>query len=187
MSRFDDVMKHLHPKVLIAKIEVPHDTARGQYLLKSSVVKSHQEFELELISYVKHHMAVIGPAGSTIYPELALSRAKSFLEAEMGFDTAVYCALSGTMGGMQGILDRVCDGFKKEQKQAYFQYIIDKYVDPLNIHEIIELMRELKSRLMNFSPQPFQFIPVEQMALSYKQVVYAYIDTLIRYKNLWVY
>jgi hypothetical protein len=45
MPRYQNVMSYLHPRVIIAKIDEPHDTARGSYVLRSSIAGSYAEFE----------------------------------------------------------------------------------------------------------------------------------------------
>lgn len=185
MGKYDDIMQHLNPRTVIEKTEIPHDNARAGCTLQSSVVSSHSEFEDLLIAYVAHHMQET--LGRAPPPEFCLDKARRFLEHSVGFDNAVFMAMSGSEGGMPNVLNQVSDGFKQEAKQAYFSYILDRYIDPLSFEDTVEVMRELKERIGAYSPQAFGYIEPEQMAGSYRDILWRYIDSLSRYRNLWKY
>ncbi len=185
MGRYQDVMRHLHPKVIIEKVELPHDTARGKYSLNSSIAHSYLEFENIMINYLTHHMNEV--FGNSLPPDFLLAKAKKFLEPIGGFKNAVYIGLSGTNGGMINILNNLSDGFKNEAKKAYFDYVIDAFIDPLSFQEVVEVMRELKDKISNYSPQSFAYIEPEAMAANYEEILWSYIESLSKYKNLWTY
>lgn len=185
MSKYDDIMQDLNPRVIIEKTEIPHDNARANCTLQSSVVESHAEFENLLIAYVAHHSEAI--LGAAPPPEFCLAKAKGFLDSSMGFDNAFYNAISGAEGGMPNILNEVCNGFKQEAKQAYFGYILDRHIDPLSFQDTVEIMRELKQKIGGYSPEAFGYISPEQMAGQYRDILWRYIDSLTRYRNLWTY
>jgi len=186
MPKFQNLMQYLHPKVIIEKCEQPNDTARGKFLVQNSICKTHLEFENILISYVKHHMQEI--FGHYPPPEFCLGKARRFLEESIGFQNCPYIALSGAQGGIPYLLNQVAEGFKKEAKEAYFTYVIDTYIDPLSYPDIIEVMREMKAKLGGYSPQSFQqYVTAEEMAKDYRAILWSYIDSLSKYKNLWTY
>lgn len=185
MPKFQNIMQHLHPKVIIEKCDLPHDTARGKYVLQSSIVRNHMEFENTIIDYVRFHMNEL--YGFSPPPDQALFRARQFIDSSLGFDNAVFIGLSGTEGGMPNILNQICEGFKKEAKSAYYTYIIDTYIDFLNFAEIVEVMREFKAGLGGYSPLSTTYIEPEAMAGHYKEILWSYIEGLTKYKNLWTY
>lgn len=185
MPIFQNLMHHLHPKVIIEKVEQPHDTARGKYVLNSSIVRSYAEFEKEIINYTDHHIKEI--YGNPFPPDLVLGKARNYLENSMNFKNAVFTGMSGTDGGMNNVLNNIADGFKQEAKKAYFQYIIDSFVDPLNFSQVVELMREFKNKLGAYSSQPFSFVEPESMASDYESIIWQYIDSLSKHKHLWSY
>ncbi len=185
MGKYQDVMRHLHPKAIIEKTEIPNDNARAGCTLQSSIVGNYAEFENNLIAYVAYHTEKV--FGSAPPPEFCLDKARKFLESSIGFDNAVFVALSGTDGGMPHILNQLNDGFKKEAKQAYFTYVVNTFIDPLNFEETVQLMRELKQKIGSYSPQSFGYIEPEAMAAHYKEILWNYIDSLTRYRNLWAY
>lgn len=185
MPKFQQIMNHLDPKVVIAKTEIPHDTARGKYVLKSSVVSSYLEFEKVIIDYTAMHMKET--MGSSLPPEFCLDKAKHFLDRSPGFDNSVFIGMSGTDGGMQLILNKICEGFKEEAKRAYFTYIVDTFIDPLAFQDIVQVMRELKAKIGAYSPQSWNYIEPEAMASHYREILWSYIDSLTKYKNLWAY
>lgn len=185
MSKYTDIMKYLNPKNIIEKTELPNDTARGKYVLKSSIAKSYQEFEQIVIDYMDFHCRQIYNGGS-LPPELLRDKADKFLQKMGGLsDSAAYQALSGTDGGMVSILNQLSEKFKEEMKRAYFEYVITTYINPLNFDEMVELMAEFKSKLLNYSPQSFGYIEPAAMAVNYKTIIWNYIDSLTKYKNLW--
>jgi len=185
MPIYDELMQDLNPRVIIEKTEIPHDNARADCTLQSSIVSSHREFEDLLIAYVAHHTEKIyGMA----YPEdISLEKARQFLESAIGFENAFYNAITGAEGGMPNILNEICNGFKKEAKRAYFQYILDRHIDPISFSEVVEVMRQLQQRMGAFSPDSLGYIPPEQMAGQYRDILWRYIDSLTRYRNLWAY
>lgn len=185
MPKYQQIMRHLNPKVVIAKTIVPHDTARGKYMLNSSVVRSYLEFEKVIIDYTAKHMQETLGGAPPI--DFVLHRARTFLEASLGWDNSVFIGMSGTDGGMQLVLNKICDGFKEEAKKSYFMYIIDSFVDPLDFQDVVELMRELKAKIGAYSPQSFNYIEPEAMAAHYREILWSYIDSLTKYKNLWKY
>jgi hypothetical protein len=178
-------MAHLDPRVVIEKTEIPHDNARASCTLQSSTVKDHPEFEELIIAYVAHHTEQIY---SMAYPpDICLTRARSFLDNSIGFDNAVFMAMSGSEGGMNTVLNNICDGFKQEAKQAYFRYTIDQFIDPLTFEQVVEVMTEFKQSLGGYSPESFGYISPEQMAGNYRDILWNYINSLTRYRNLWAY
>ena len=185
MSKYDDVMQHLHPRVIIEKVETPHDAARGKYVLRNPVVRSYQEFEAVIIDYMDHHMKEL--YGNSLPPDLLLAQARELLEQAEGFENMAYTALSGAQGGIGYVLNNLAESYKHRHKKAYFEYIMDTYIDQLDFGQVVELCREFQSRLSGFSPQPFSYIPPEQMAGDFKKILWNYIDSLTRYRNLWVY
>jgi hypothetical protein len=178
-------MEHLHPEVILAKTDIPHDSARASVTLRSSRAGSYEEFEALLIAYVSHHTEKI--YGMAYPPDLCLSIARKHLDQAVGFDNAAYIALSGSEGGMHTLLNHISDGFKQEAKQAYYNWILDSFVSPLNFEQIVEVMREFKERLIGYSPASMRFISPEQMAGSYKNILWRHIDSLSRNRNLWDY
>ncbi|MBT6562762.1 MAG: hypothetical protein HON76_09565 [Candidatus Scalindua sp.] len=186
MSRFQDVMQHLHPKVIIEKVDLPHDTARAKYALPSSIARSHSEFEKIIINYTDHHMKEVFN-GNTLPPDLLLAKAQHYLEFSANLKQSIFTGLSGTDGGMHTVLNNIAEAFKMEAKKAYFVYVIDTFIDPLSFTEVVEVMRDLKGRLGGYSPQPFAFIQAESMAGDYQDILWQYISSLGQYKNLWQY
>ena len=147
--RLQEIMQYLEPRLLIEKTDIPHDNARASCTLQSSVVRSYNEFEDLIIAYVTHHMQET--FGSALPPEYCLDKARKFLDNAIGFDNAVYIAMSGSEGGMANVLNQLCEEFKKEAKLAYITYIIDQYIDPLSFDEVVEVMRDLKEKIGHFS------------------------------------
>lgn len=185
MSRYDELMRHLHPRVIIEKTELPHDNARASCTLQSSIVGSFNEFEELLMAYVHHHMTQT--QGMAPPPEYCLDIGRRHLDNSVGFDNAVFMAMSGGEGGMPAVLNNVCESLKQEAKQAYIRYMLDRFIDPLSFGEVVEVMTEFKSRLSGFTPESFNYISPEQMAGNYCEILSNYVNSLSRYRNLWAY
>ncbi|MBN2367605.1 hypothetical protein JXC34_01195 [Candidatus Woesearchaeota archaeon] len=183
MSKFDDIMRHLNPKVILDKTEIPHDTARGKYILNSSIAKNYREYENIVIDYMAFHSKEI--YSQPLYPEQALHKADDFLNPVGGLKEGAYVGLSGSEGGMVHIINTLNDGFKAEAKKGYFVYVLNTFVDPLAFDEVVEVMKGLKNKLSVYSPQSFQYLTPEAMAASYKEILWNYIHSLSKYKNIW--
>ena len=112
MPKYQQIMRYLNPKTVIAKTVVPHDTARGKYLLNSSIVRSYLEFENVIIDYTTKHMRETLGGAPPI--DFVLHRARGFLEASLGWDNSVFIGMSGIDGGMHLVLNKICGGFKEE-------------------------------------------------------------------------
>ncbi len=182
---YQGIMSYLHPRVIIAKIDEPHDSARGSYVLGSSMAGSHAEFERIVIDYLDYHMNQT--MGGSLPPEYLLDKARKILNSTGSFENAVFTALSGTEGGLTKVLNDLAEGLKQEARKAYFDYILDAFIDPLSFEEVVEVMSELQNCLSGYSPQPFSYISPEAMAENYRQILWQYMESLTRYKNLWVY
>jgi Mn-containing catalase len=118
---------------------------------------------------------------------MLLHKARQILNSAGGYDNAVFTALSGTTGGMTKVLNDLAEGFKQEARKAYFDYVVDTFIDPLSFGEIVAVMADLQSCLSGYYPQPFSFTQPEAMAANYKQILWQYMESLTMYKNLWAY
>ncbi len=185
MGKFDDIMQLLNPKEVIATTEVPHDNARASFKQPNSIVSSHKEFQDILMSYVAHDFNQT--LKTNFPPDLCLHIARTHIDSQDRYDNAVYISMSGTKGGINYVLNLINEGFKSEAKKAYFTYIMDKYVDPIDFDEVVDLMREFKQKLGGYAPSSFNFITPENMAGDYKRIIWSYIDNLTHYRNLWTY
>ena len=184
MGILDDIMQELDPEVILRRTQHEHDDARGRYVVTSPTVRNHREFVGEVIAYINFHHAFV--FGIPMYDDLALSRAREFLENNLkgGWEEAVMFGLSGENGGMRYICDSICEGFKREAESAYVSYILDTRLDPLSFGQIVELMREFKAKLSNYALPSFRALPAEAMAADYKSVIYQYISSLKQFSNL---
>ena len=185
MSKLKQLMVPLDPRTIIAKTETPHDQARASITLQSIIVQSYAEFEDTLIAYIAHHTQMI--LGTALPIELCLDKARKFLDSSIGWDNAVYIAMSGSEGGVPNILNQINDQFKQESKQAYFSYYVDKFIDPLNFEEVVFVMAEIKEKLGAYSPESFGYISAESMAANYKDILWKYVESISRHRNLWSY
>ena len=185
MSKLKQVMEYLNPKKIIEKTQIPHDNARASITLQSAIVRNYREFEKTIIAYVAHHTQMT--LGLAMPPDLCLDKARRFLESSIGWENAVYIAMSGDEGGVPHILNQINDQFKQESKQSYFTYFLDQVVEPLNFSEVVELMNDLKQKIGAYAPESFNYISAEQMAGNYRDVLYKYIDSVSRHRNLWDY
>jgi hypothetical protein len=186
MARLEDIMRHLHPKVVIEKVDVQHDTARGKYPLKSTIVPSHAAFEKEIINYTDHHMKEVFN-GSTLPPDILLGKAQNYLEQTGGIKQAIFLGLSGQDGGMGTVLNNIAQGFREESRKSYFEFVINSFTDPLSFVDIVELMSDLKEKLIDFSPPAFAYVQPESMAADYRNYIKQYYFALTQHKNLWKY
>lgn len=184
MSKFTDIMKYLNPKNILEQTEIPSDTARGKYFLTSSIAKSYHEYEKIIIDYLDFHYKEVFNNAS-FPPNILRGRADHYLKKTGGLVNSAFIGLSGVSGGMHHILNIISEGVKYEMKRSYFDYVITTYISPLSFDEIVELMREFKSKLINYSPQSFAYIEPESMAKDYQSILWNYIEQLTQYKNLW--
>ena len=185
MSKLKQMDVDLNPRTILEKTQIPNDNARASVTLQSSTVPNYHEFEDIMIVYVSNHTHMT--LGTALPPEICLDKARKFLDQSIGWDNAVYIAMSGDEGGVPHLLNQINDGFKNEAKSAYISYFVDKYIDPLNFTEVVGVMKEIKNRIGAYSPESFKYISPEQMAGNYRDILWKYIDSVSRYRNLWDY
>ncbi len=185
MDKIDQVLNYLNPRVVIAKTQIPHDNARANAPVYPSPVPDHRTFQRYITHYFQFHEKQI--SGVEPPADIALSRARQFLENSISYDGAVANSLSGGEGGINVVLNHICDGFKRESKTAYFNFVLDKLVDSLNYEEVLELMIGFKKKLEQYGPQSYQYLPPEQMCFKHREVIYNFINELEKHKNLWKY
>jgi hypothetical protein len=185
MSKLKQMDADLNPRTILEKTQIPHDNARAGVTLQSSTVSNYHEFEDTVIAYVSHHTHMI--LGTALPPELCLDKARRFLDSSLGWDNAVYIAMSGDDGGVPNILNQINDGFKNESKSAYITYFVDKHIDALDFSQVVGVMKEIKERIRVYSPESFNYISPEQMSVNYRDILWKYIDSVARHRNLWDY
>ncbi|MCK4982222.1 MAG: hypothetical protein KAS17_04810 [Victivallaceae bacterium] len=183
MSRYQQIMEHLQPQVLIAKTETPYDTAIANYVLQNSIVPSYEIFVEEIITFTAYVM--LQTVGSYPPPEFLLDKARQLLDKSIRFENAAVMALSGAEGGLMAVLQDIIKGFKENSRQAYYFYILENYIDPMSFQQVVEVMQEFKDHLGAYTPEPFDYISAEQMAAEYKTILWNYIESLSRHRNLW--
>ena len=59
--------------------------------------------------------------------------------------------------------------------------------DPLSFDDVVEVMKDLKERLIDFSPPAFAYVQPESMAGDYRNYIRQYYYALTQHKNLWKY
>lgn len=183
---FQEIMAHLNPMIIIEICEAPFDQARNECSLNSSQVVGFEEFVSILIAFVSYVMEKV--FGAAPPPEFALDKARKFLDTSIGYENAVFIAISGSEGGIYKIMDEIIRKFKEEQKRNYFYYILDTHINPLSFEQIRDLMQELKDKLSVYSPESFNnYVSAESMVRDYKEIIWSYMDSLSRYRNLWAY
>jgi len=185
MAIFDDVFKLLNPREILKKVDEPNNTARGQYALPCSVVRSYQEFQDTCFDYLEHHMQAT--LGVSLNPIHLMSKMNTYLRGDDGIQNAAYLAMSGADGGMNKVLDMLCQGFVQEQKQSYFNYVLNNYIDPLSFEDKLDFMTEFKDKLGGYAPGPFQFVHPAAMVDDYRSVIWNYIESITNYRNIWQY
>jgi len=185
MSKYSELMKQLDPRLIIQKTEIPFDNARAQYSMPGSTIRSFKEFEQIVVNYAQH--VNVAWVGQSFPPEYCLDKARKFLDSSIGFDNAVHIGMSGAEGGMPSVLNYITEGFKQEAKQAYFRYTVDQFIDPLSFEQVVGFMAEFKRQLGSYSPESFNYISPEAMAVNYRDHLWNYINSLTKYKNLWAY
>jgi hypothetical protein len=185
MSRLKEMDADLNPRRILEMTQIPHDKARASVTLQKTTVSTFPEFEDTMIAYVSHHTRII--LGTSLPPELCLDKARRFLDQSIGWENSVYISMSGDEGGIPFVLNQINDAFKSESKSAYISYFVDRHIDAFNFPQVIEVMKSIKERIGAYSPESFSYISTEQMAANYKDIIWRYIDSVSRHRNLWDY
>ncbi|HPF38109.1 MAG TPA: hypothetical protein PK093_05660, partial [Phycisphaerae bacterium] len=82
MPSIEALLHELDERTIANKIELEHDDARSQYVLRSSRIGSFTEFSDLLGDYYNYHYSRCVSRGGKIATGQAASRAKSIVENE---------------------------------------------------------------------------------------------------------
>ncbi len=183
-GRFARMLERLHPARLVREIEVPHDTVRGAYQLKSSVVYSSEEFESVLADFMRfYYMRMFH--GFDPGNNFALGEAKRLLKQILDFDEALFRATSGTEGGLGSVLSAISEAWKREMLNNYVDNVMNECWNERNYEQCEEVFADFTEALRKYAPHSFEYISRVELIRNGKNVIKNYILSLRKYKNLW--
>lgn len=151
-----------------------HDSARERYHLPRNTVNSSVEFEEEITRFMQYQLcATRGNAAVPRY--MASSEAADILErafANIGGASGAYeMASRGIRGGLRAVLEVLCSAVKKEEEEAYVEYVLRTEVDPLSFDDRVELMQAYLTRYGRNFPNSVRVPTAFELAGNYESII----------------
>lgn len=181
MANLNRMIALLDETNLSAVVGLKHDTARERYQLTRSTVASSAEFEEEITRFVQYQLcATRGNAAVPRY--MASSQAAEIIErafANIGGASGAYeIASRGIRGGLRAVIEVLCSAIKKEEEEAYIEYVLRTEVDPLSFDDRVELMQAYLTRYGRNFPNSVRVPTAFELAGNYENIIRMHIEVI---------
>jgi hypothetical protein len=181
MSVLDNILRELDETYIVENITKKHDEARVQYPLSSITVSDDIEFDNLIAAYYNHHFSKCVSSGGVLSRAEAAGRAKEIISQEYrrkGLDklNAYSDGKTGSNGGMRSILDIIMEYQKKEAIERHIRDVLDRYVQPSNYDEQVDIIKELFRRIPD--SQHIMKDQPERYARNYEDLIRALVEQL---------
>ncbi len=185
MPSIEALLHELDERTIANKIELEHDDARSQYVLRSSRIGSFTEFSDLLGDYYNYHYSRCVSRGGKIATGQAASRAKSIVENEYrrrneNINSAFADAQQGTHGGVGQLLNIIADALKREAVSMHVQDVFDRNIEPVSVEQKTEIVRQIFGRFGNMLPPTVDRNNPSYYATNYKELAQLFADNLNR-------
>lgn len=185
MSAIREILQMLDETSIARTIAIPHDQARLAYALDSNTVRSFPDFEDTIAAYYAYHFERCISRGGRLSRTEALGRAKEVLDREYRKQhgdvvSAFNDAHDGTNGGLRRILDLIAESMKAESTDRYVRDVFDRYVEPNDFEQKVEIIRGFVRECGPFLSRSIQAERPERYAANYRELVQDYVEGLRR-------
>lgn len=162
-------------------VGLKHDTARERYHITRSTVNSSVEFEEEVTRFVEYQLCAT--RGNVAIPRyMASSQAANIIErafANIGGTSGAYeMANRGIRGGLRAVIDVLYQAIKKEEEEAYIEYVLRTEVDPLSFDDRVELMQAYLTRYGRNFPNSIRIPTAFELAGNYESIIRMHVEVI---------
>ena len=181
MALIDSLLQELNEENLIRKVGLPHDEARNSYRITKNTVADYREFEQEIAQYYNHHHQQV--YGVSFPDYVAREKAKAILNRQYGRShgdekTAYNDAHLGTNGGLSAVLSAIADSIKHEARTQYGQDLFNRYINPMEYQEKVEIIRQFFQRVGHLLPPGFELSNPARYCNDYMGIVDSYVQSM---------
>ena len=111
--------------------------------------------------------------------DIAWTQALTILESAFGGLRSAYAvAKTGIENGIEACFDKIYEALRKEQVNAFFEYVLTTDIDPLDFEQVVELCRQLRQRFSSSVPDDYSVMSAEEMAMNYKDLIRLYMEKI---------
>jgi len=158
-----------------------HDAARERYHLTHGSVNSSAEFEEEVTRFVQYQLcATRGNAAVPHY--MASSQAANIIERAFtnigGTRGAYEMACRGIRGGLRAVIDVLYQAIKKEEEEAYIEYVLRTEVDPLSFEDRTALMSAYLNRFRHNFSASIRVPTAFELAGNYENILRMHVEVI---------
>ena len=174
MANLNRMLELLDEVNITNVVGMKHDIAREQYVVTRRTVDSYAQFNEEITRFVQYQLHTT--LGNTAVPQyMASSQAVGIIERAFtsvgGLQGAYEIASTGIRSGLRAVIDTLYQAIKKEEEEAYVEYILRTEVDPLSFEDRAQLMQAYLSRFGHNFPQGIRVPTAYELAGNYESII----------------
>lgn len=182
------LLSELDPKNLAEKVGIPIDSARGNFVLDSSVAQSDLEF-FEIINAFYLHLLrwthqLVEPVDPTSVAAEAAHCLERAFSRKGGARAAKAEGLDGSQGGMRIVLDAYCEEYKSSQEYKHINWILTEMLEALPYEQKLSVMGEVLEFLRPYLPGDLQDLTPEQLIGREREVIHRLARAISNLRNL---
>jgi len=175
----DATLEAISAQRLAHEVGIPADEARAAFVLPGVVIEDYDifhetitAFHLSLLRHVDGGKAVPQPDEAVSLLERAYADSGSLAGAWSEARFAV------AEGGMRGVLDRMTERFKAEQRFKRINRVLKEALDPLDWEGQLEFVRILLQRLGPYLPAELKDADPARFVRRSEELVRRYVEAL---------
>jgi len=147
MTKLDQILEALDIATIEDKIRTKHHLAMCHYEDQSPTASTFEEFEQEIVKYMRHHLAETGSDDTDLSDERLYEIASQIIEKE--HDGIVIVRQNAFLNGMHGILTTLYKGLRQADEEQYIANVFQGY----NHDDQVQILGELISRVKGVIPE----------------------------------
>ena len=186
---FDMVVSQIKERAIAEQVGIPIDSARGSFILESSIVETFEGFVDSIVAYYIHMQRYISSSPDKATDmTMARTEAIALLQRtfrDKGGDQAAFArARDGVKGGIRTILDALTEQYKAEKSQAHIELVFTDAIGALGWDERVRCIRGLIKRAGGSLPKEIRDEPPERFARNYKSLLRIYVKSFDNVEQL---
>lgn len=162
-------------------VGMKHDTARERYHLTRSIVNSSAEFEEEITRFVQYQLCATR-CNAAVPRYMASSQAANIIDrafTNIGGSSGAYeIASRGIRGGLRAVIDVLYQAIKKEEEEAYIEYVLRTEVDSLSFDDRTALMSAYLNRFRHNFPNSVRVPTAFELAGNYESILRMHMEVI---------
>jgi hypothetical protein len=179
MADFGRLMSRIDSREVSRIVVNPILMLHRSFHLDRNTVSSYPEFVEILVRFMRHVYS--GFYRTDDFPEeMAFGRALELMKVN-SLQLDYYNASTGNEGGVDVILNRICENLIKEVTRAYVNSVLDEEVDPFDYDSILELMREYVKRFKDHLYLPMR--SPEALVSDWRSILISHSETIARVRR----